>query len=132
MSWQDYVDTILVGSGHIDKAAIISAAGDSIWAASPDFQLKPEEMKDCALLASGDSSAKDKAIKSGLRIGGMFYFILHIADDGLILAKFGNSGVAVAKGKQAVIIGHHDERQNPSEAVSVVARLADFLKYKDF
>ena len=29
----------LVGSGHIDKGAILSAAGDSTWATSSDFQV---------------------------------------------------------------------------------------------
>ena len=31
----------LVGTGHIDKAAIISAAGDSTWAASSGFTVMP-------------------------------------------------------------------------------------------
>lgn len=31
----------LVGTGHVDKAAIISAAGDSVWAASPGFDVRP-------------------------------------------------------------------------------------------
>ncbi|KAK7747764.1 profilin, required for normal timing of actin polymerization in response to thermal stress [Diatrype stigma] len=39
MSWQAYVDSSLVGSGHIDKAAIISAAGDSVWAATSGFSV---------------------------------------------------------------------------------------------
>ena len=30
---------ILVGSGHADKAAIVSAAGDSVWATSPNFEV---------------------------------------------------------------------------------------------
>ena len=29
----------LVGSGHVDKAAIVSAAGDSVWAESPGFKV---------------------------------------------------------------------------------------------
>lgn len=29
----------LVGSGHIDKGALVSAAGDSVWASSADFQV---------------------------------------------------------------------------------------------
>jgi len=32
----------LVGSGHIDKAAIISAAGDSTWSASSGFEVREE------------------------------------------------------------------------------------------
>jgi hypothetical protein len=35
----DFRDS-LVGSGHIDKAAIISAAGDSVWATSSGFTVR--------------------------------------------------------------------------------------------
>jgi profilin len=31
----------LVGSGHADKAAIVSAAGDSVWAKSANFEVRP-------------------------------------------------------------------------------------------
>jgi profilin len=37
----------LVGTGHIDKAAIISAAGDSVWASSADLQVKIEQFCPC-------------------------------------------------------------------------------------
>lgn len=30
----------LVGSGHADKAAIVSAAGDSVWAKSANFDVR--------------------------------------------------------------------------------------------
>lgn len=29
-----------MGSGHLDKAAIVSAAGDSVWAKSTDFEVR--------------------------------------------------------------------------------------------
>ena len=34
-----YVDSSLVGTGAVDKAAIYSKAGDSTWAISPGFQV---------------------------------------------------------------------------------------------
>jgi hypothetical protein len=37
----------LVGTGHLDKAAIVSAAGDSVWAQTPGFTV-------CLLLTSQD------------------------------------------------------------------------------
>lgn len=30
----------MVGSGHSDKAALISAAGDSVWAKTPGFEVR--------------------------------------------------------------------------------------------
>lgn len=35
-----YQHNSLVATGHIDKGAIISVAGDSAWAHSPDFQVQ--------------------------------------------------------------------------------------------
>jgi hypothetical protein len=30
----------LVGSGHLDKAAIFGAAGDSVWAQTPGYKVR--------------------------------------------------------------------------------------------
>ncbi|EEB86933.1 hypothetical protein MPER_15940, partial [Moniliophthora perniciosa FA553] len=44
MSWQAYVDTNLVGSGKVSKAAILGQGG-GVWATSPGFDISPEEQK---------------------------------------------------------------------------------------
>lgn len=42
MSWQEYVDTSLVGSGKVEKAIILGHDG-GVWATSAGFSLtKPE------------------------------------------------------------------------------------------
>ena len=126
MSWQAYIDSSLVGSGHIDKGAIISAAGDSAWATSTNFQLKPEEMKAISAIVSGDSAAKDKAFAEGLYIAGDRY-VMARADGRSIYARSGRLGVAVAKTKQAIVVGHHGEAQVAGNATSTVETLADYL-----
>ncbi|KAM4056742.1 profilin domain-containing protein [Hirsutella rhossiliensis] len=126
MSWQAYIDTSLVGTGHIDKAAIISAAGDSAWAASGGFQLKPEEMKAIAAILSGDDGARDKAFTEGLFICGQRY-VMPRAEDGSIYARSGRLGVAIAKTKQAIVVGHHGETQIAGNATLTVEALADYL-----
>ncbi|KAK3190488.1 profilin, required for normal timing of actin polymerization in response to thermal stress [Lecanicillium sp. MT-2017a] len=126
MSWQAYIDTSLVGTGHIDKAAIISAAGDSVWAASADLQLKPEEMKVISTIVSGDTAAKDKAFADGLYIAGSRY-VMARAEDRSIYARSGRLGVAIAKTKQAIVVGHHGEAQVAGNASSTVETLADYL-----
>ncbi|KYK59480.1 putative profilin [Drechmeria coniospora] len=122
MSWQGN----LVGSGHVDKGAIISAAGDSVWAASEGFQLKPEEMKAIAAIVGGDAAAKDKAFADGLYIGGERY-VMARAEDRSIYARAGRLGVCVAKTKQAIVVGHHGETQVAGNASSTVEVLADYL-----
>ncbi|KAJ9138890.1 hypothetical protein NKR23_g8162 [Pleurostoma richardsiae] len=126
MSWQAYVDSSLVGSGHVDKAAIISAAGDSTWAASAGFTIKPEEMKALVDILSGSQAAVDKAHAEGIHIAGERYVVTRI-EDRSIYARSGRTGIAVAKTKQAVLIGHHGETQQAGNATQTVEALADYL-----
>ena len=42
MSWQAYIDTSLLGSGKVSKAAILGHDGN-VWAASAGFQPRPQE-----------------------------------------------------------------------------------------
>jgi profilin len=49
MSWQTYVDTNLVGTGSVTKAAIVGHDGGS-WAASAGFAVGADEAK--ALVAA--------------------------------------------------------------------------------
>ncbi|KAF4126817.1 profilin, partial [Geosmithia morbida] len=116
----------LVATGHIDKAAIISVAGDSVWATSSGFDIKPEEMKVIASIVSGDSAAKDKAFADGLFITGE-RFVVARAEDRSIYARSGRTGVAIAKTKQAIIVGHHGEAQVAGNVNSTVEGLADYL-----
>jgi len=126
MSWQGYVDTSLVGSGHIDKGALVSAAGDSVWASSSGWNLKPDELKVIAAIVQGDDEAKDNAFADGLFVAGE-RFVLTRAEDRSIYARAGREGVAIAKTKQAIIIGHHPETAVAGNANSTVENLADYL-----
>ncbi|KAI5463250.1 profilin [Mariannaea sp. PMI_226] len=126
MSWQAYIDTSLVGTGCIDKGAIISAAGDSVWASSPSFQPPVDEMKVIVSVLSDDSAAKDKVYADGLYICGERYIVARL-EDGAIYARQGLNGIAIAKSKQAIVIGHHNETQVAGKARTTVEGLADYL-----
>ncbi|RGP59125.1 profilin [Fusarium longipes] len=122
----NYPHNSLVGSGHIDKGAIISVAGDSVWAASPALELKPEEMKAISAIVSGDENAKNKAFGEGLYLAGERY-VMARAEDRSIYARSGRSGIAIAKTTQAIVVGHHGEAQVAGNATSTVEGLADYL-----
>ncbi|OTB06372.1 hypothetical protein M426DRAFT_319106 [Hypoxylon sp. CI-4A] len=126
MSWQAYVDTSLVGTGHIDKGAIISAAGDSVWATTGGFTIKPEEMKEIVAIVSGTAGASDKAFGNGFHIAGERYVAFRIEDRSLY-GRQGRTGVVVVKTKQAIIIGHYGEAQVVGNATQTVEALADYL-----
>ncbi|KAK3352991.1 profilin [Lasiosphaeria hispida] len=128
MSWQAYVDSSLVGSGHIDKAAIVSAAGDSTWASTPGFAVKPEELKNIvAILAEkGTGPSVDKSFSEGLHVAGERYVAFNIADRH-VYGRHGRTGVIIVKTVQAIIIGHYGENAQAGNSTQTVEALADYL-----
>ncbi|KAI0409662.1 Profilin/allergen [Xylaria palmicola] len=132
MSWQQYIDSSLVGSGHIDQAAIVSSAGDSVWASSANFNIKPDELKnivsilDAAANEKGDQSAVATAQAEGIHVAGSRYVVARI-DGRSIYARQGRTGICIAKTKQAIIVAHHGEAQVAGNASSTTEALADYL-----
>ncbi|KAI1852442.1 hypothetical protein JX265_011075 [Neoarthrinium moseri] len=126
MSWQAYVDSSLVGSGHIDKGAIISAAGDSVWATSSGFTIQADEMKNLAAILSGSEDAKAKAFGDGVHVTGERFVAFKIEDRSAYL-RHGRTGVVVVKTKQAILVGHYGENVQAGNATQTVEALADYL-----
>ncbi|KAK5635465.1 hypothetical protein RRF57_011177 [Xylaria bambusicola] len=124
--------SFLVGSGHIDKAAIVSAAGDSIWAASPGFQPNSAELQNIVkiLAASGnekgDQGPVEKAQAEGIHVGGERYVVARI-DGRSIYARQGRAGICITATKAAFIVAHHGETQVAGNASSTTEALADYL-----
>ncbi|KAI8965766.1 profilin [Daldinia sp. FL1419] len=127
MSWQAYVDSSLVGTGHIDKAAIISAAGDSVWAASSGFTLQPDEMKNLSAILTKGNSAIDKALSEGLHVAGERYVVFRNEEERNVYGRQGRTGVVIVKTKQAIIVGHYGETQVAGNSTQTVEALADYL-----
>ncbi|EHK97432.1 Profilin (actin-binding protein) [Glarea lozoyensis ATCC 20868] len=122
MSWQAYIDSSLVGSGHVDKAAIISAAGDSVWATSADFTISPAEMKEVV----AGLTQPDNLYANGLHVAGE-RFVLTKAEDRSLYARKGKEGVVIVKTTQAILVAHYNETQQSGNTVTVVEQLADYL-----
>jgi profilin len=83
-------------------------------------------MKAIADIVGGNEAAKDKAFAEGLYIAGSRY-VMARADGRSIYARQGRLGVAVAKTKQAIVVGHHGETQVAGNTTSTVEGLADYL-----
>ncbi|KAK4231344.1 profilin [Podospora fimiseda] len=130
MSWQAYVDSSLVGTGHIDKAAIFSAAGDSTWASTPGFTVgAPELATVVGILAEAEASSKpktDKAYGEGIHIAGERYVATRI-EGNHIYGRHGKTGIAIVKTKQAILVGHYGENTQAGNATTTVEALADYL-----
>ncbi|KAF1826042.1 profilin II [Dissoconium aciculare CBS 342.82] len=125
MSWQEYVDTGLVATGSIDKAAIFNSEGDSVWATSAGFVVSPAEMKE-VVSAYKDKGDIKQVQSSGIHIAGERFVVLK-ADDRSIYGKKGKEGVLIVKTTQAIIVSHYGESAQPGAAANVVEKLADYL-----
>jgi len=123
MSWQAYIDTSLVGTGNVDKAAIFSVNGKDNWARSPDFKISPDEVK--ALL----DTYKDPsgAYSNGLKVDGQKYTLIQVIDNSLRTKK-GKEGFIVVKTEQALLLAHHPESVTTNSCVSTVEQLGDYLR----
>lgn len=119
--WQAYVDSNLVGTGHVTKAAILGHDGSS-WAISPGFAVAAGE---AANLVKGFTDAGPLRA-AGLFIQGEKYLVLK-ADERSIYGKKGTSGVVCVKTGQSVLIGLYNDKIQPGQASTCVEKLADYL-----
>jgi profilin len=121
MSWQEYVDSHLVGTGHVKKAMIIGLDG-STWATSAGFSIKPDEAKKL-IQAFSDPS---QALANGIVLAGTKYMTLR-ADNRSVYGKKGATGFCAVKTNQAVLISAYDETIQPGQAANTTEKLADYL-----
>ncbi|KNC82797.1 profilin-2 [Sphaeroforma arctica JP610] len=123
MSWQAYVDTNLVGTGHISKAAIHGLDGNP-WASSSGFTVTPAE---AAALIAG--CADPTPMYSGIYIAGKKYMFLRNEPDRSVYGKEGSdNGCFVIKTGQCVLIAVYEGSNiQPRQAATVVEKLADYL-----
>nr|AEH41492.1 profilin II [Endocarpon pusillum] len=125
MSWQAYVDQSLVGTGHVDKAAIFNTEGTSCWATSKDFKLSPQELRE-VVTAYNDTNEPKAVQATGLHLAGEKYFVIK-ADEKSLYGKKGKEGVVIVKTKQTLLITHYPETVQPGQAATVVEKLGDYL-----
>ncbi|CUM63126.1 uncharacterized protein PRCAT00000693001 [Priceomyces carsonii] len=121
MSWQAYTDN-LIATGKLDKSALYSKAGDSLWAQSGNFQLDPKEISEIAKGYDDPSSLQ----AHGLHVQGQKYFLLR-ADERSLYGKHDAEGVIAVRTKQAILIAHYPANVVPGEATTIVEKLADYL-----
>ncbi|KAI8913521.1 profilin [Gorgonomyces haynaldii] len=121
MSWQAYVDTNMVGTGKVSKAAIYGHNGQA-WATSQGFHVSDTEIQ--VIVNAFKDASQIRA--SGIHVNGEKYFALR-ADDRSVYGKKGTSGLVCVKTKQAILIGVYNEPVQFGEATKVVEALADYL-----
>ncbi|KAJ5077785.1 profilin [Anaeramoeba ignava] len=126
MSWQGYVDSNLVGTGHLTQAAICGLDG-SVWAKSANFNITATEIK--AIVAGfADGSS---LYANGVRANGVKYTCVRALDD-LVAGKSTNGGIVCQKSNQSVIVGVYEGEIQPGNANKVVGQFTDWMKEQGY
>ncbi|PYI03096.1 Profilin/allergen [Aspergillus sclerotiicarbonarius CBS 121057] len=120
--WQGYVDSSLMGSRQFDKAGILSHDFSGLEAGSPGFTISPTELQG---LASAFANS-DSAWASGITVGGE-KFVTIKADDRSLYGKKGKEGIVVVKAVSCVMVAHHAENVQTTNAATVVENLVDYI-----
>ncbi|GAA5944851.1 profilin [Sporobolomyces koalae] len=121
MSWQAYVDSNLLGTGKITKAAILGQQG-GVWAASSGYNLSTEEQG--AVVKAFQDPANAQA--NGIRATGQKFFCLS-ANERSVYGKKQADGIILVKTTQAVLVAEYAHPTQPGEATKIVEDLADYL-----
>merc|ERR1719264_2273605 len=119
-SWQTYVDTNLLGTGHVTNAAILGLDG-STWATSPELTISPEEGVKIAAIFDNPESAMGQ----GVVLGGERHLMIK-GDESVVYTKKGANGSCIAKSKQAIIVGVYGEGMQAGNANVTVENLQDY------
>ncbi|KAJ6241792.1 profilin [Anaeramoeba flamelloides] len=121
MSWDSYVATSLVGSGHVSMGAITGFDG-SVWAQTKGMNLKKDEAK--KIYAGFDDQSS--LFETGIVIGGIKYIFLGGGE--FLKGKKGQDGVIVYKSNTALVIGIYKDGIQTGNCSSVCGKFADWLK----
>eukprot|EP01091_Cochliopodium_minus_P016209 TRINITY_DN59_c0_g1_i3.p1 TRINITY_DN59_c0_g1~~TRINITY_DN59_c0_g1_i3.p1 ORF type:complete len:127 (-),score=26.36 TRINITY_DN59_c0_g1_i3:146-526(-) len=121
MSWQTFVDTNLLGTKKITKAAFIRHNG-ALLSKSGNINFTPQEAKNIA------DGFRDNFLfhSAGIVLEGTKYTFLR-SQDRSVIGKKGQGGIHLTSTTNAIIIAIYEAPTIPSEAAIVVEKLADYL-----
>merc|ERR1712055_192267 len=121
MSWQSYVDDQLISTNMI-KNAVIAGHDGNIWASSAGFNVTAAELK----VILDRYSSTDQLAMNGVTVGGTKYMFLS-ANDRVVRARKGQSGVHCIKTVRALIVCVYEEPVVPEQAATVTEKLSEYL-----
>uniref|UniRef100_A0A6U9CQC2 Profilin n=1 Tax=Emiliania huxleyi TaxID=2903 RepID=A0A6U9CQC2_EMIHU len=123
MSWQTYVDTNLVGTGMVTSAGIYDLQGNP-WAYSAGFAAQVAEVA----AVSGHFAAPSGLAATGATVAGVKYMFVRGEENAEIYVKKGAEGVVFYRCNTCIIVGYHNDKIQPGQCSTTVAKLGDFLK----
>lgn len=125
MSWQQYVDANLVGTGQVTQAGIYDLQGNP-WAytQSPPFAAQVAEVA----AVSAHFAAPAGLAATGAVIAGVKYMFVRGEENAEIYVKKGNEGVYFYRCNTCIIVAYHNDKIQPGTCSACTAKLGDFLK----
>ncbi|BFU23044.1 profilin, putative [Entamoeba histolytica HM-1:IMSS-B] len=129
MTWQEYVDVELIGSGYCKSAVIIGMDGTEN-AVSLHCHLEKNEIANLISLF-GDSKKRQTGMKIKLKGTGC---IIQYGGDRTITAmsEKEDEGFVIVKTKQVIIVATYGDYMKEEQCLLVVEKLADYLIQKGF
>jgi len=121
MSWQNYVDSQLMGSGLVEKA-IIAGHDGTVWAKSDNITPSTEELSKL----SASFSDHGPLTVSGLYLGGEKFVYLS-GNEKVIRCKKGKSGIHAMKTLQAILVAVFTEPVQHPQVAAIVESLGEYL-----
>ncbi|KAL1507140.1 hypothetical protein AB1Y20_007993 [Prymnesium parvum] len=123
MSWQQYVDSNLVGTGTVTAAGIYDLQGNP-WAYSAGFAAQVAEVA----AVSAHFAEPAGLAATGATIAGVKYMFVNGEANSEIYVKKGAAGVCFYRCNTCILVAYHDDKIQPGACKATVAKLGDFLK----
>ncbi|KAH3761686.1 profilin II [Pelomyxa schiedti] len=131
MSWQNYVDDNLVGSGFVDSAAILGSEDGSVWSRSSEFPslsalIPGTEVAEVVSIIKDNFEREHTPQSRGIWAGGLKYMCVK-ADTRSVYGKGNKGGIVTVRTGKCVLVGIYGEGKQAGNAVKTVEDLADYL-----
>lgn len=127
MSWQNYVDQQLIGTGEA-SGGIIAGHDGNIWATSPEFSGKVTPQEIATIFKAFDDPSS--AYVNGLRLAGEKWRCVRV-DDGWIHLKKDQGSAHCVRTQKTVLIAANDgttDSMTEGKTNNCVHKLGDYLK----
>ncbi|XP_063087776.1 profilin-4 [Cavia porcellus] len=116
----------LLGTKHIDSAALIKLQEKSLCVTSPGFNIMPSDIQ---TLVNGFAKNPLQTRREGLYFKEKDYKCVR-ADDYSLYAKNGNTGVVVVKTRLHLLVATYVAGMYPSICVEATEKLGEYLRKK--
>ncbi|CAI8045287.1 Profilin-A [Geodia barretti] len=123
--WQLVIQSQLVGSGHVECAAVLRRRDGALKATSLAYQPSEELLRAISVAVSDPASAREH----GVQFNGASYTCVR-ADQWAIYGKKKTGGFVAAVSGQFIVFGSYSSTMSPAVCAECVEMLAEYFTKK--